>query len=139
MNQAKDEQNNRNNIPDNDPSKGMNSRKEVENSNDEKIDQDFPGYPHYPAKEDMMDQRTDTHRVDLDVENIPSNRNVTGMNQRFKAEQQSSNEPETALPDSAETDDLSTTDSRKDEIGAPHNVTKEDLPANDQNKEPGRR
>jgi hypothetical protein len=61
----------RQNIPSNDPSKAMDSKKEVEQSNDEKTDQDFPGYPHYPAKEDIMNQRTDSHRVDMDVENLP--------------------------------------------------------------------
>ena len=69
--------------PENDPSKAMDSKKEVEQSNDEKTDQDFPGYPHYPAREDIMDQRTDSHRVDVDVENIPANRNLTGVSQRF--------------------------------------------------------
>jgi hypothetical protein len=138
MKQEKDQQSNKNNIPDNDPSKAMNSRKEVENANDEKIDQDFPGYPHYPANEDIMDQRTDTHQVDLDVENIPSNRNVTGMSQRFKADQPGTEGEDTeGTPGSAETDDLRATDSRKDEIGAPHNVTKDDLEADD--KEPGGR
>ena len=37
-------------IPENDPSKAMDSKREVEQSNDPKTDQDFPGYPHYPAK-----------------------------------------------------------------------------------------
>ena len=60
----------------------MDSKREVEQSNDNKTDQDFPGYPHYPAKEDIMDQRTDSHRVDMDVENLP-NRNATGVSQRF--------------------------------------------------------
>jgi len=77
-------------IPENDPSKAMDSKKEVEQSNDEKTDQDFPGYPHYPAKEDIMDQRTDTHRVDMDVENLPNKRNTTGVDQRFPPDQDKS-------------------------------------------------
>lgn len=71
--------------PDYNPSKAMDSKREVAQSNDEKTDQDFPGYPHYPAKEDVMDKRTDTHRVDMDVENLPNNRNTTGMAERFMA------------------------------------------------------
>src|SRR5881275_762145 len=74
-------------VPENNPSKPMDSKREVEQSNDEKTDQDFPGYPHYPAKEDIMDQRTDSHRVDMDVENLPSGRNATGVSQRFTTAQ----------------------------------------------------
>src|SRR5215208_8266646 len=72
-----------NRVPENDPSKSMDSKREVERSNDEKTDQDFPGYPHYPSKEDIMDQRTGSHQVDMDVENLPSGRNATGVSQRF--------------------------------------------------------
>ncbi|HWJ30545.1 MAG TPA: hypothetical protein VNS32_28690 [Flavisolibacter sp.] len=72
-----------NKIPDYDPSKAMDSKQEVEKSKDEKTDEDFPGYPHYPAKEDIMDKRTDSQRVDLDVENLPRGANTTGVDQRF--------------------------------------------------------
>ena len=58
----------RNKIPENDPSKAMDSKKEVERSNDEKTDQDFPGYPHYPAREDIMDKRNDYTKENIDVE-----------------------------------------------------------------------
>src|SRR6476620_1249094 len=75
-------------IHENDRSKAMDSKREVAQSNDEKTDQDFPGYPHYPAREDIMDQRTDSKRVDVDVENLPGNRNTTGVNQRFPAAQE---------------------------------------------------
>src|SRR3954449_10471037 len=69
-----------------DSSKPMDSKREVEQSNDPKTDQDFPGYPHYPAKEDILDQRTDSHRVDMDVENLPNNRNRSGVSERFQQE-----------------------------------------------------
>src|SRR3954463_10113910 len=81
---AQADDNKQNGIPDSDPSKAMNSRRDVEQSPDEKTDQDFPGYPHYPAKEDIMDQRTDSHRVDMDVENLPNNRNRSGVSERFQ-------------------------------------------------------
>jgi len=63
----------------------MDSKREVENSNDGKIEQDFPGYPHYPAREDIMDQRNDITREDIDVENLPNSRNASGVSQRFLA------------------------------------------------------
>jgi hypothetical protein len=57
----------------NDPSKPMDSRKEVEQSRDPKTDTDFPGYPHYPAKEDIMNPDTGLEKVPGDagdVENL---------------------------------------------------------------------
>lgn len=77
------------NIPENDPSKAMDSKKEVEQSNDPKTDQDFPGYPHYPAKEDVMDQRSGEHRVDEDMERMSDSHNSTGVSQRFITGQES--------------------------------------------------
>jgi hypothetical protein len=117
-----EQEKNKKNIPDQDPSKAMDSRREVENSNDHKTDQDFPGYPHYPAKEDVMDQRTDTHRVDMDVENIPSNRNVSGVGQRFKQLQ-----GEGAEKDLPEGQDENSEDHNNEEIGKPQNVSNDDL------------
>lgn len=80
--------NNANGIPDESNTKPMDSRKDVEQSPDEKTDQDFPGYPHYPAKEDAMNQRSGMVREDIDVENIPNSKNMTGVSQRFGSEQQ---------------------------------------------------
>ena len=139
------ERNNDNNpsrIPENDPSKAMDSKREVEHSNDEKTDQDFPGYPHYPAKEDIMDQRTDTHRVDLDVENLPSGKNTTGVSQRLAGQhrqrsenamtpQPGSGNDDLDLEQSTEADvnedDLVALRSTDAEIGTPQNVSNEDL------------
>ncbi len=128
----------RNNIPDYDPSKAMDSRKEVDQSNDEKIDQDLPGYPHYPAKEDIMNQKTESHRMDLDVENIPSSQNDSGVNERFLKEQKRPGEKSSNNEDSGsnqevskrlikESEELSNLNSRNNEIGKPHNVSNEDL------------
>ena len=36
---------------------------------DEQNENQFPGYPHYPAKDDIMNSK-DNERVDLDVENF---------------------------------------------------------------------
>jgi len=54
----------------NDPDEVIDTPKEVEESNDEKIDEDFPGYPHYPAEEDILNPGSDVERVDIDVENL---------------------------------------------------------------------
>jgi hypothetical protein len=135
MSRNQQEENRSSRIPENDPSKAMDSKKEVDQSPDEKTDQDFPGYPHYPAKEDIMDQRTDSHRVDVDVENIPSNKNITGVSQRFQAGQNRGNsgdmESDEDNRDSdggmATEDTLQVSDSRNAEIGTPQNVSNEDL------------
>jgi|SRR5215218_6064206 len=138
MNRNTDDKDQGNRIPENDPSKAMDSKKEVENSKDNKTDQDFPGYPHYPAKEDIMDQRTDSHRVDMDVENLPSNRNVTGFSQRFSTGETSkgARQPQTASEDDFSdigprteitNDNLDTLDSTNAEIGIPQNADNNDL------------
>ena len=60
----------------NDPEEVISTPAEVEESNDEKIDQDFPGYPHYPAKDDILNPENYTERVDLDVENLTRSHNI---------------------------------------------------------------
>lgn len=118
-----------NRIPENDPSKAMDSKREVEQSNDPKTDQDFPGYPHYPAKEDIMDQRTDIHRVDMDVEGLAAGQNKSGLNQRFADAVE--REHEGHAPASNDKDlreeDLGLLNTTEEEIGAPHNISNEDL------------
>lgn len=131
-----------NRIPEDDRSKPMDSKREVEQSNDEKTDQDFPGYPHYPAKEDIMDQRTDSHRVDMDVENLPS-RNSSGVSERFTQDQGRKNAENAMMPQpgsgnddlalrmgnesDVNEDDLAALNSTNGEIGVPQNVSNEDL------------
>jgi hypothetical protein len=111
--------------PKHNPSKAMDSKKDVEQSPDAKTDQDFPGYPHYPAKEDIMDKRTESHRVDADVENFPTSANRTGVSQRFLAGQ---NPPEEAATTGfGANDQLDVTDSEEEEIGKPQNVSNEEL------------
>ena len=128
-------------IPENDSSKAMDSKKEVEQSPDEKTDQDFPGYPHYPAKEDIMDKRTDMHRVDANVEDLASNRNLTGVSQRFDSNGSNDRNKNTDMPQPDDGDDysdigprteitnegLETLGSKNAEIGIPHNADNDDL------------
>lgn len=120
----------------------MDSRKEVEQSNDEKTDQDFPGYPHYPAKEDIMDQRTGANKVDMDVESLPSGHNATGVSQRFitSERQRSENAPRPQANEEGDDlnismgneadvdeDDLAVLNATDAEIGTPQNVSNDDL------------
>lgn len=130
-------------IPENNPSKPMDSKREVEKSNDEKTDQDFPGYPHYPAKEDIMDTRTGTQKVDVDVEDLASSRNASGVSQRFtpvneRERVKDSMTPQPGLGDDdldlkmgteadVDDDDLVVLNSTDTEIGRPQNVSNEDL------------
>ena len=85
MNTDNQKDKSRSNIPDDSSSKPMDSKKDVKNSPDEKTDQDFPGYPHYPANEDIMDKRTGNHKIDANLENISSS-NKTGVSQRYSAD-----------------------------------------------------
>jgi hypothetical protein len=132
-------------IPENNPSKPMDSKREVEQSPDEKTDQDFPGYPHYPAKEDIMDQRTDTHRVDMDMENMSNARNITGVSQRFAADN-SSEGREGATSDEESGDDFRDINPRTDYTRADRNAPEEEnainaeigIPQNVENGDLGR-
>ena len=134
--------NQKRNTPANDPSKSMDSKREVAQSNDAKTDQDFPGYPHYPAKEDIMDQRTGSHKVDMDMENFASAKNASGVSQRFARSQQNrrnaapQNQNEENNDDlnissgtdaDVNDDDLVVLNSTNDEIGTPQNVSSEDI------------
>ena len=125
----RNEENNRNsNIPENNPSKPMDSKRDVENSPDHKTDQDFPGYPHYPAKEDIMSQDSGYHRVDANVEDYAAGANASGVNQRFLAGQERHQEQNSVTPRAeGETDDLAAVNSTNDEIGLPQNVSNDDL------------
>lgn len=112
-------------IPENNPSKAMDSKREVEQSPDPKTDQDFPGYPHYPAREDIMDQRNDFQREDIDVENLPNSRNVTGVSQRFTNDNSRNKGVNASAPQPQ--DRGGEFDDRPEEIGAPQNVENDDL------------
>lgn len=128
----------RNKIPENDASKAMDSKGEVERSNDAKTDQDFPGYPHYPAREDIMDKRNDFTKENIDVENLPNSKNLSGVNQRFstgqnneKAEGPMATEDDLRIKEGGggdvDDDDLVILNSTDGEIGRPQNVSNEDI------------
>jgi hypothetical protein len=124
---SNEDNNSRTNIPENDPSKPMNSKQEVENSPDEKTSQDFPGYPHYPANEDIMDQRTGSHRVDADLESMGTGPNASGVNQRFLAGQETERAQTNKLHRDDAEEETPGMDGNNSEIGLPQNVSNEDL------------
>ena len=88
---------------------------EVPESNDEKIDQDFPGYPHYPAKEDILNPDNTTERVDVDLENINRSTRTVRLQEKDEARSQ---QPAT---DDMEDDDLGIV------AGTEADVTEDDL------------
>ena len=111
--------------PQNNSSKPMDSRKDVQRSNDEKIDQDFNGYPHAPAREDLMAQDTADYRT----ENNAAGTNNSGVSERFTTTDEKS-ERRTAETENAthkHTDSPVNEDSRNAETGVPQNVSQEDL------------
>lgn len=128
-------------IPENDPSKAMDSKKEVEQSKDNRTDQDFPGYPHYPAREDILDGRNDYSREDMNVEDLPGSQNNSGVGQRFMAGQDRDRAEEAMTPGpgtpdelhmregtggDVNEDDLAALNASNDEIGRPQNVSNEE-------------
>ena len=63
----------------NDPNEAMTTPAEVEQANDANIDEDFPGYPHYPAQEDIMNPDNNTGRVEVDVDNLTRSNTVDAL------------------------------------------------------------
>jgi hypothetical protein len=45
------------------PTRPMRKKEEVAKSNDDHIDQDFPGYPHQPASEDIINPKNRKDRA----------------------------------------------------------------------------
>jgi hypothetical protein len=104
----------------NEPDEAMNTPKDVEESNDENINEDFPGYPHYPASDDILNN---DEKVDVDVENLANrgtNARLELRNEMRKPADGSINAPfDEAVED--EEDDLGIVE------GTEADVTAEDL------------
>jgi hypothetical protein len=105
-----------------DPSQPIEKPEEVPASNDEKIDQDFPGYPHYPAKDDILNPDNKFTRVDADVENLTRAHKIPAEN--LSQPKGNAGNVDGAFP-------LASPDDEDDEIGivpgTEADVTKEDL------------
>ncbi len=144
---SKNEENKTSSLPETSSTKPMDSKRDVEQSPDEKTDQDFPGYPHYPAKEDIMDKRTGLHRVDAEIENMGTGPNASGVSQRFmdgkdtkrsegtitaqtgnnRDEEQDDLAIKMGTDADVNSDDLAALNSIDAEIGMPQNVSNEDI------------
>jgi hypothetical protein len=81
-------------------------------------DEEFPGYPHYPAKEDIMSPASDMERVPLDVENLtPSGKYANTKQEKNPM----SNQPSLDATSSTDEDEISLAP------GTEADVTKDDL------------
>lgn len=121
--------NNNVNIPEHDPSKAMDSKQEVEQSPDNKIDEDFPGYPNSPAREEAMGKSTGSHRVDAGVAEAGTGENTSGVSQRYPEEQAGDRGKIDPL-EKSDTENNEALQGNNAEFGVPQNVTNEDLNQN---------
>lgn len=88
-------------------------RKQKNNENEE-----FPGYPHYPSKEDIMNPNSEMERVSIDVENLaPTDKLATPRQQPASAV----NTESASQTESSDEDDLRIVE------GTEADVTREDL------------
>src|SRR4051812_15915090 len=60
---------------------GANSvmRSDITNNSENKKE-DFPGYPHYPSSEDILNPANNEGKVDIDVENLSQSDKVADLN-----------------------------------------------------------
>jgi len=87
------------------------------NQKNQTPEQDFPGYPHYSPKEDIMNNK-DIERVDADVENLSRYNKITPSDIPDKA---------IDIPDARQTDNLEADDEVNIVPGTDADLTKEDL------------
>ncbi len=125
---ANQEHNNQSPHPSQSGTDPMNTKRDVAQSPDEKTDQDFPGYPHYPANEDMMGKSTGSHRVDAKLEEeLGTGTNDSGVSQRFGTGQGNERAGIEPLQQDA-AGAASSIEGNDAERGLPQNVSNEDLP-----------
>ncbi|HYC28962.1 MAG TPA: hypothetical protein VEB42_09100 [Chitinophagaceae bacterium] len=80
--------------------------------------EEFPGYPHYPAKEDIMSSSSDMERVPLDVENLtPSGKYLNAKQEKNPL----SDQPAVDATSSTEEEDINVNS------GTDADVTRDDL------------
>jgi hypothetical protein len=104
----------------NDPDEVIDTPAEVEESNDEKIDEDFPGYPHYPAEDDILNPGNSNERLDIDVENLTRSNTISTIHMK-EIEGVPEMEPDFTQVPEQEGDDLEVT------AASDSDVTPEDL------------
>ena len=100
----------------------IDSENKVQQSKDEHIDEDFPGYPHYPAKDDIMNPQNHTERVEAGVENLTHDQLQENGKKKVMPTPQGPTTNDTAeLEDEDSNDDLGIV------MGTEADVTKEDI------------
>jgi hypothetical protein len=112
--------NNASSIPETSNSKPMDSKQDVAQSPDLRIDEDFRGLQGVPAKEEMLEQSTGSHRVDEKIEEKGTGANASGVSQRYESGNNSEPQQETTPREHG-------LDGNNEERGVPHNVSNEDL------------
>lgn len=81
-------------------------------------DEQFPGYPHYPAKDDIMSPNSDMERVPLDVENLtPSGKYLNSKQDKNST----ANQPPADAVSSTDEEDITAA------TGTEGDVTRDDL------------
>lgn len=98
----------------NDP---IDKNREVQQTNDERIDQDFPGFPDQPATPAKMSAGTANPRQPEETDEA---QNRSGVSQRFDQPEESRESAQ--LPNSEKREQAI-----EDEAGVPQNVDNEDL------------
>ncbi len=93
----------------------IDSENKVQQSKDEHIDEDFPGYPHYPAKDDIMNPKNHTERIEANVENLTHD------------ELQENGKKKATTPQEPTTNDAGKADDLGIMMGTEADVTAEDL------------
>lgn len=100
----------------------IDSENKVQQSKDEHIDEDFPGYPHYPAKDDIMNPQNHTERIEAGVENLTRDDMQENGKKKVMPTPQGQTTNDTAeMEDDADNDELGIV------MGTEADVTEEDL------------
>jgi hypothetical protein len=97
---------------------GPESHKILTHPEQENIKEDLPGYPHYPASEDILNPSNDMERLDVNVENIARGGKIKDLSQETGTSQPATGR---TLDDLEEDDDLGIVP------GTEADVTEEDL------------
>jgi hypothetical protein len=98
----------------------MDSKQDVAQSPDLRIDEDFRGLQGVPAKDEMLEQSTGSHRVDEKIEEKGTGANASGVSQRYESSNNSEPQQDTTPREQG-------LDGNNEERGVPHNVSNEDL------------
>ena len=77
----------------------MNRKEEIARHPDQKIDEDFKGYPSGPAKDETIKPATEQHEKTADVENTDGEKRIIRPDQRKGLDEQGSDGSANAFDD----------------------------------------